>query len=183
MTNDLDIHLPGIRNGQSDAFTSWVKEAELPLRWSLRQMAREVDAESIVQDTLLRVFTFAPRFQPDGRPNALLRWACVTARNLAIAEWRRRSRNDPPSGPPDGSEALPESPSELRTAIEDCVEKLPDSPRAAIEARIQVSGGNEDAAARSASMSSNTFFQNIRRAHQRLRECLERKGYGLSIGA
>src|SRR5262245_36689432 len=90
---DLDTHLPGIIGGDPDVFGRWVAACELPLRLGLRSFAATVDTEAVLQETLLRVWQLAPRFQPDGRPNGLVRLAARIARNLAISE-RRRLRAD-----------------------------------------------------------------------------------------
>ena len=68
---DLDHLLPGIVAGDADAFGRWVAGAELQVRDSLRPFAASVDAEAVLQESLLRVWQTAPDFKPDGRPNAL----------------------------------------------------------------------------------------------------------------
>src|SRR3954451_1161134 len=87
--SDLDQHLPGIQAGDPEVFARWVAGAEGRVRLSLRSFAAQVDAEAVVQETLLRVWQVAPRFVADGRPDGLLRLAVRIARNLAISEARR----------------------------------------------------------------------------------------------
>src|SRR5262245_66019536 len=87
---DLDPYLPGIALGDEDSFAAWIAGAEGPLRRSLRRFAAAVDTESVVQETLLRIWQVARRCEPDGRPNSLLRLAFRIARNLAVDETRRR---------------------------------------------------------------------------------------------
>src|SRR5439155_19081137 len=70
--------------------------AERRIRDSLRPLAARVDAEAVLQESLLRVWQVAPRFVPDGRPDGLLRLAVRMARNLAFDELRRQ-RCDPAS--------------------------------------------------------------------------------------
>src|SRR3954452_20513699 len=89
---DLDEHLAAIQAGDADAFERWVAAAEATVRLALRSFAARVDTEAVLQETLLRIWQVAPRFVPDGRPNALVRLAVRTARNLAISDVRRASR-------------------------------------------------------------------------------------------
>jgi RNA polymerase sigma-70 factor (ECF subfamily) len=85
---DLDLYLAAIGAGDPEAFARWVAGAEPSLRATLRPMAAHVDAEAVLQEALLRVWQVAPRCQPDGRPNSLLRLGARIARNLAIDELR-----------------------------------------------------------------------------------------------
>ena len=86
---DLDQHLPAILLRDSRAFARWMAGAEGTMRDSLRSFATVVDVESVLQEALLRVWTVAPRFVADGRPNGLLRLGIRIARNLAVSEVRR----------------------------------------------------------------------------------------------
>jgi DNA-directed RNA polymerase specialized sigma24 family protein len=79
---DLDAHLPGIRAGDAQGFAAWLAGAESPLRAALRSFAAVVDVEAVLQEAFLRVWQLAPDFVPDGRPNALLRYAHRIARHL-----------------------------------------------------------------------------------------------------
>src|SRR5436190_1634058 len=86
---DLDVFLPAIQSRDTRAFARWMSGAEGPIRRSLRSFAASVDVESVVQETLLRVWQVAPRVEPDGNANALLRLGVRMARNLAVSETRR----------------------------------------------------------------------------------------------
>ncbi|WP_394841327.1 sigma-70 family RNA polymerase sigma factor [Pendulispora brunnea] len=179
--NDLDIHVSAIRAGSAEAFGHWLAGAERPVRESLRSFAAHLDTEAIVQEALLRVWQVAPRFEPDGAPNGLLRLAVRIARNLAISE-RRRLRPDieiPVDDVPAPAPAAPDP--MLRRLIEDCHRDLPEKPALALRARI-AGGGTEsdDALARRLSMQKNTFLQNFTRARKLLAECLERRGVRLA---
>src|SRR5262252_3278068 len=125
-------------------FARWLSLAEGRLRGSLRPFAARVDVEAVLQESLVRVWQVTPRFVPDGRPDALLRFAIRIARNLAISELRRNRIDlvDPEfleraladaeklSTGPNGSDPI------LRRAIEECRRSLPRKPAEAIEARI-----------------------------------------------
>jgi len=182
---DLDLHLPAIVAGDATAFGQWVAGAEPLLRRSLRAFAAAVDAEAVVQETLLRAWQAAPRVVPDGLPNGLLRLSLRAARNLAISELRRqrvaatavqelerRSTADVEAwAPPDPL---------LRQRIADCQQKLPKQPARALAARLHDAGGGPDRnLAAAVGMQINTFLQNITRARKLLAACLERAGVDL----
>ena len=95
--SDLDVHLSAIQTGDAAAFGRWVAGAEVRLRLSLRRFATGCDTEAVLQETLLRVWQVAPRVEPDGSPNALLRFAIRVGRNTAISEIRRLGRQPPPA--------------------------------------------------------------------------------------
>lgn len=180
---DLDAHLGAIRLGDPEAFGLWMAGAEDPLRRSLHSFAGTIDSESIVQETLLRVWNLAPRIEPTG-PNSLLRFALRTARNLAIDEVRRARRFEAPEREdvsleiPSPGPSLPDP--FLRARIRDCLERLPPRPRAALDARLQAAGGRPDRdLARAVRMSLNTFHQNFGRARRLLLECLRQ--YGIEV--
>ncbi|WP_394830625.1 sigma-70 family RNA polymerase sigma factor [Pendulispora rubella] len=179
--NDLDIHASAIRAGNSDAFGHWLAGAERPVRESLRSFAAHLDTEAIVQEAFLRVWQVAPRFEPDGMPNGLLRLAVRIARNLAISE-RRRLRGDHDAHIDDVPAPTPATHDPmLRRLIEDCHRDLPEKPALALRARLE-HGGTEgdDALARRLSMQKNTFLQNFTRARKLLAQCLERRGVRLA---
>ncbi|HSD89627.1 MAG TPA: hypothetical protein VLB44_18980, partial [Kofleriaceae bacterium] len=177
LTMDLDVHLAAIVDGDRRAFALWLSAAEPSVRESLRSFAAVVDVEAVLQESLLRVWQVAPRFQPDGRPNGLLRLGVRIARNLAVSEVRR-------------TKATPVEPSELETPVEpatpdpllreaivDCREKLPPKPRQALDTRLASAGAqDDDMLAASIGMRLNTFLQNFTRARQLLADCLKKRG-------
>lgn len=174
---DLDTHLVAIGAGDRRAFASWVAGAEMSLRASLRRYAAWVDAEAVLQETLLRVWQLAPRVQPDGAPNALLRLAVRIARNLATDEVRRRGRPIPVDLHDEPAFAEPVRDPWLWKHIAECREKLRHKPALALDARIGSHGAEPDTilAAR-LNMRLNTFLQNVARARRQLADCLRRKG-------
>lgn len=180
---DLDHLIGAIATGDASAFGHWMAGAEAPLRRSLRGFARSVDAEAVLQETLLRTWQVAPRFEPDGRPNGLLRLAHRIARNLAISETRRARAvaGDVEEMVSDPS-LMPHPPDpHLRRAIEDCRRKLPDKPAAALAARLNDAGARHDLElAEDLGMTKNTFLQNFTRARKFIARCLEELGVDLS---
>lgn len=177
--SDRDVHLPAIALGDADAFGRWMASAEAPLRAGLRRFAAQVDAEAVLQETLLRVWQVAPRFVPDGRPDGLLRLGHRIARNLAVSEIRRRGGRVTDDVGETAVEAPPPDPL-LRSVIATCRERLPDKPAQALEARLSSAGAEADAAlAERLGMRTNTFLQNFTRARALLRECLRKHGVDL----
>ncbi len=181
---DLDVYLPAIVAGDSDAFAHWVAGAEFPLRALLRRYAAVVDVEAVLQEALLRTWQVAPRFVADGKPNGLLRLAQRIAQHLAL-DFARRHRVAL------AHEALLESSSELppprapdpflREALLECQKGLSKKHAAVIAARLTSAGAEPDARlAQRLKMTLNTFLQNVTRARRALAECLERRGIALA---
>lgn len=190
MTTDLDVHLPGIRAGDAQVFATWLSAVEPSLRRGLGSFARQVDVEAVLQEALLRTWQVAPRLEPDGRPNSLLRLAQRIGWNLAVSEARRADKGvavDPQllaEGLDRAQRFEPTLPDPLlREAIGRCREKLPPQPAAALEARLsslERGGGEPDASlATRLRMQKNTFLQNLSRARKLLQECLRRAGVEL----
>ena len=184
---DLDAELSSIIAGDADAFGRWLAGAERPVRESLRSFAAVIDAEAVLQEALLRVWQVAPRFQPDGRPNGLVRLAVRIARNLAVSEVRRVRSVPAEAAEIEAAlaeaERAPRPPDPmLRDAIRACREALPAKPRQALDARLAGAGGADDPdLAASLGMRLNTFLQNFTRARQLLAECLRRRGVILDV--
>jgi DNA-directed RNA polymerase specialized sigma24 family protein len=186
---DLDVHLPAIAAGDEEAFAAWLAGGERRVRLSLRSFATHVDTEALLQETLLRVWQVAPRVKPDGRPDALLRLAVRTGRNLAVSELRRarlqpveideleRAAATLEGGPPPDRAGDPF----LRQAIVDCHGRLPARPARALDARLESAGSERDVVlADRVGMRPNTFLQNITRARRLIAECLRRRGIDLA---
>jgi RNA polymerase sigma-70 factor (ECF subfamily) len=187
---DLDVLLPLIRTGDADAFARWLARAESTIRESLRSFAAVVDVEAVLQEALLRTWQIAPRLEPDGKDNALLRVGLRIARNLAVSERRRlrgvpadedtldRAIADDPARAPSPSQPDPV----LRRAIAECAGALPDQPARALRARLESAGAEPDESlAERLGMRKNTFLQNFGRARKLLAECLRRRGIDLAL--
>ena len=185
---NLDVHMLAIRQGDGQAFAAWLSGAEPSLRRGLRSFARQVDVEAVLQEALLRTWQAAPRFEPDGKPNGLVRLAQRIAWNLAISETRRRKKQvttDPSllaAGIDEAQQFEVSAPDPfLRETIATCRDKLPPKPKLALGTRLEGQGGVPDATlAERLGMKTNTFLQNITRARKLLLECLGRAGVDLA---
>lgn len=180
---DLDVYLASIVDGDTRMFGTWLSGAEPTVRASLRSFAAAVDVEAVLQESLLRIWQVAARFEPDGRPNGLLRLAIRIARNLAVSEVRRTRAT------PVDSEILEQTLTAdahdpdplLRRAIAECRDALPARPRQAFDARLESGGGRDDTElAEALNMRLNTFLQNFTRARQMLADCLRKKGVDIA---
>ena len=178
--NNLDVHLTAIQAGDAVAFGRWVAGCEPRVRGSLKRFAAQLDVEAVLQETLLRVWQVAPRVEPDGRPDSLLRLAIRIARNTAISELRRTRRFvEQPAEDEPAARAVEPDPL-LRRVIADCRDKLPPKPSLALRQRLESGGSEPDKVlAVRAGMQTNTFLQNITRARKLLAACLQRHGVQL----
>jgi RNA polymerase sigma factor (sigma-70 family) len=180
VTPDLDVHLAAIVDGDATAFARWLAGAEGRVRGSLVSFATAVDVEAVLQEALVRVWQVAPRFEPDGRPDGLIRLAVRIARNLAIDEVRRIKAT--PVDPADLDEPDTRAASDplLRRAIAECHDKLPPKPKQVLDARLSAAGGRDDSElATDLGMRLNTFLQNFTRARQLLADCLGKSGIAI----
>ncbi len=184
MDHDLDIFLPEIAAGDPEAFGRWVAHAEDRVRGSLMGFAAHVDIEAVLQETLLRMWQVAPRVKPE-EPNALLRLAVRSARNLAISELRKASVRPAVVAElerlPEPATTMPEPDPALRRAIEGCRERLGGKPSKALDARLEGAGRPDRDLAATLGMKLNTFLQNVTRARKLLTECLRRRGVDLDM--
>ena len=182
--SEVDELWPGACRGEREVFAEWMGRVERPIRRSLAPFARVVDAEGVVQETLLRMWLFATdRGASLEGENASLRFAIGMARNIARNEARKRGREVvvPPEDLLDEA-APPDSTPDplLRRAIRACLDRLARRPLAALMARLDQGHLLPDAQlATRLGMSANTFLQNIVRARKQLAQCLERTGISI----
>lgn len=179
---DIDAVFRVACHGDRDAFAEWMGAVEAPIRRSLARFARAVDVESVLQETLLRMWLYA---QDRGRelegPAASLRFAIGMARNIARSEARRMGRVMflPPEDLPE-QEVQPEPPPDpaLRRAIMECLGQLKGKPRDAMNARLVEHGSQfpDRLHAATLHMTLNTFLQNVVRARKAMAECLRSRG-------
>lgn len=180
MNEDLDFLVIAIAQGDVHAFSRWLASAEAPLRASLVRFATVVDTEAVLQEAMLRIWSVASRFEPDGRPHGLFRLAVRIARNLAISELRRTRATPVPSEmlaeEPEPAAWAPPDPM-LQKVLRNCHQALPDKPKEALGARLASQGAEPDEVlAHRLQMRLNTFLQNITRARRLLAACLSKHG-------
>ena len=178
---DLDVHLAAIVNREQQAFAEWMAGAEPAIRRSLSGFAHQVDVESVVQETLLRIWLVAARHQPDGKPNGLLRLAIRIGRNYALDEVRRlrplRSITEDRAADIVDQGSIDVAPDPLlRRVLLGCLRKLAGRPATALSARLDAGGESDRELAASVGMAVNTFRQNVARGRRAIEACLKRHG-------
>jgi len=172
------------RAGDAMAFAEWMGRAERPIGASLVRFARAVDLEVVMQETFLRMWlmatTSAKVFEGE---NASLRMALAVARNVAREELRRArlgtlvSLEGLEDAPELAVEPDPGPDPSLARAIRDCLRRIPDRPRAALELRVAQGCARSDRElAEALDLKLNTFLQQIVRARRSLADCLRGKG-------
>jgi RNA polymerase sigma-70 factor (ECF subfamily) len=180
---DLDVYVAAIVAGDTRMFGVWLAGAEPTVRASLRSFAASIDVEAVLQESLLRIWQVASRFEADGRPNGLLRLAIRIARNLAVSEVRRTRAMPVDTATLESSltaDAHDPDPL-LRRAIAQCRDALPAKPKQVLDARLADGGGRDDTElAKGLDMRLNTFLQNFTRARQMLADCLRKKGVDIA---
>jgi len=166
--------------GDVDAFGDWMGRVERPIRRGLARYASLVDAEGIVQETLLRMWHLArDRNRTLAGENASLRWALALARNLARNEARKAKRHAELANLPVGDEPVldPDSDPLLMKRIRECVEKLAGQLGRVFDLRLRLGPQIPDAdLAQMSNMRRNTFLQNVTRARRQVVKCLEAAG-------
>jgi DNA-directed RNA polymerase specialized sigma24 family protein len=170
--------------GDEGAFAGWMGRVERPIRLSLRPYAHAADVESVVQETLMRMWRYAlDRGSELEGENASLRFAIGMARNIARSDARRFKREV--HLPPEELPEVPVPPEPvadpgLAKAIAECLAQLAGSPLKALRARLELAPIAPDRQiAQAVGMTLNTFLQNIVRARRHLARCLAGKNVRL----
>lgn len=135
-----------IGNGDHAAFRSLVERHQNSLVGTITKMlGNESDSEDIAQQVFIRIWKHAKRYKPD---NKFTTYLYTIARNLVYNESRRRARKRTASTDqlsddhhlqfPDDANHEPDNnllESELRTAIDNAIQKLPENQRLAVVLR------------------------------------------------
>lgn len=181
----LDAEFRRAGMGDAEAFARWMTIVEHPLRRSLARFASAVDAEVVVQETMMRMWLVAcdPARRLEG-DSASLKFALRVARNVALEELRRTRLHqfvddEELNRLPEISYTPEPSDPALRKAIRECLERLPEKPKTAMMARVSAGHLPDRDLAANVRMKLNTFLQNIVRARRLLADCLEKHGVRL----
>lgn len=153
------------------------RHAQLPWRIAYRMLADPGEAEDVAQESLLRLWQFAERWQAGGPGVAA--WLTRVATNACLDRLRRRRFVGDDAVPeradesPLADEVIEED--EVRQAVADCIEALPDRQRAAIVLTYYEERQNR-MAAEILAMQLKAFESLLLRARGALRSCVEGKG-------
>jgi RNA polymerase sigma factor (sigma-70 family) len=153
------------------------RHAQLPWRIAYRMLADATEAEDVAQEALLRLWQYADRWRAGGPGVAA--WLTRVATNACLdrLRWRRfvsdEEAPDRPDESPLADKMIEED--EVRKAVADCIEALPDRQRAAIVLTYYEARPNR-IAAEILAMQLKAFESLLLRARTALRGCVEGKG-------
>ena len=188
MANDYDTEVAewqAIVDRDEGAFARWFARCEMPLRRSLRPFADVVDVDAVVQETVIQLWEHdASRLTPSGRPDFLLRWAFVVARNKArnLATRAGRQESLEPHGDLPARAAHAGSDPLLRARIRRCLEDLPHTLRRVLAARLRDDGQHSDRElAGPLDISFDAFRQSLARGRRGLEACLKKHGIDIRV--
>lgn len=142
----------------------------------LRMLRDRTDAEDLLQEVFVRVWTRAGRYDP--RLSNPRTWLVAITRNAAIDRLRSRQVRpvtqpvDPGlPGPGPGPEAQAIA-ADQRTRLDGCLDEL-DADKAQAVRRAYLDGWSYEELARDADVPLNTMKTWLRRSLQRLRACMD----------
>ena len=129
-----------IRNGDMEAFRLLVEAHQSRVVGTITKMlGSDAEAEDLAQQVFIRIWKSAPRYKPTAK---FTTWLFRITRNLVFNELRRKrhfaNRVEEIPEPAERSEKEPDQvllDSELQIAIQDAINKLPETQRLAIVLR------------------------------------------------
>ena len=161
-----------LANGDRDALRDLYAEcADAIYAYALSILKSAADAEDVLHDCFLKVWSAAPDYESRGKPMA---WMLTIAKNLARSRLRARVRLFPLS---DGEAILPASgPStgEDRMLLEACLAELSDGEREIVVLHT-VAGLKHREIASLVKLPLGTVLSKYRRAIGKLRAILEKE--------
>jgi RNA polymerase sigma-70 factor (ECF subfamily) len=151
--------------------------ADRAWRIAYRMLGDATEAEDVAQETLLRLWNNAEKWQSGGR--GLVAWMKRVTVNQCLDRLRRR-RFATDDEAPDHEDESPLADQkmeagEIGQSVKQCIEALPDRQRASVILTYYEEQPNLDAAA-GLSMHLKAFESLLFRARASLKACLERKG-------
>ncbi|MEP7349138.1 MAG: sigma-70 family RNA polymerase sigma factor [Sphingorhabdus sp.] len=153
------------------------RHAQSAWRIAYRMLGDATEAEDVAQETLLRLWNHADRWQAGGR--GIGAWLSRVATNQCLDRLRRKRFNSDQEVP----ERADETPladaqmqaDEVQVAVKHCIEALPERQRAAVILTYYEETPNQPAAD-ILEMQLKAFESLLFRARSTLRGCVERKG-------
>jgi RNA polymerase sigma factor (sigma-70 family) len=153
------------------------RHAQLVWRVAYRMLGDATEAEDVAQDSLLKLWNYADRWNAGGP--GIAPWLKKVTINQCLDRLRRKrftSDEEVPEREDDSPladrqmEAL-----EVGKAVKDCIEALPDRQRAAVILTYYEEAPNQGAA-ETMEMQLKAFESLLFRARASLKGCVERKG-------
>jgi RNA polymerase sigma-70 factor (ECF subfamily) len=171
-----------IAGGEPHRYGALVDRYQRRLWWScLRLLGDPDEADEMVQEAFVRAWERLGEFDPAHR---FYPWLFTIARNRCLNALRRRktwgflslSRDDPPPlAARAATETMAES-GELGHALEDCLATLPADQREVFDLR-HGEGFRYAEIAGVLDLPQGTVMSRLHRAREKMRECLESKGW------
>ncbi len=124
----LDQQLLKIADGDKSALAAIYDCVSVSVySYALSILKNRMDAEDVLQDTLLEIWRAAPSYKSMGKPMA---WIITIARSLCLMNLRRRSKiSDEPAEDFDFADKGDGLTSEDRIVIRECMQSLGDEER------------------------------------------------------
>ena len=123
----LDHWLAAIADGSSDALAMLYQETSSSVYAYALSLKNSHDAEDVLHDCYLRVWTAASSYRSSGKPMA---WILTIAKNLCLKQLRSRSRTeDLPEEDWKNSLESAEMTSDDKIVLRQCMEALSDTER------------------------------------------------------
>jgi len=153
------------------------RHAHLPWRIACRMLGDPNEAEDVAQDALLRLWQHAGRWQPGG--SGVAAWLTRVATNACLDRLRKR-RFVADEAVPERADQAPLvdariEADQMRAAVADCIDALPDRQRAAVVLTYYEEQQNR-MAAEILAMQLKAFESLLFRARASLRNCIDNKG-------
>ncbi len=153
------------------------RHAQLVWRIAYRMLGDATEAEDVAQESLLKLWNHADRWQAGGA--GIAPWLKKVTVNQCLDRLRRKrfaSDEDVPERADDTALADRQMEAvETGQAVKDCIEALPDRQRAAVILTYYEEQSNQGAA-ESLEMQLKAFESLLFRARASLKGCVERKG-------
>jgi RNA polymerase sigma factor (sigma-70 family) len=153
------------------------RHANIPWRIACRMLGDQIEAEDVAQEAFLRLWQHGDRWQAGG--SGVAAWLTRVATNLCLDRLRRKRFVAGDEVPERMDEAPPADAGiegeEVRSAVKNCIEALPERQRAAIVLTYYEERQNQ-MAAEVLAMQLKAFESLLFRARAAMQGCIERKG-------
>jgi RNA polymerase sigma-70 factor (ECF subfamily) len=127
-TVELDHWIRAIAGGDTDALASLYQETSPSVyAYALSALKNSHDAEDVLHDCYLRVWTAASSYRPSGKPMA---WILTIAKNLCLKQLRSRGRTETwPEEDWKNALGAAEMTADDKLVLRQCMEVLSDTER------------------------------------------------------
>ena len=170
-TKQLDNWIAAIAGGDTDALAHLYQETNASVyAYALSVLKNSHDAEDVLHDCYLKVWSAADAYRPEGKPMA---WILTVARNLCLQDLRRRQKTAelPQEDWRDCMDACTEMTADDKVVLQQCMEKLTDDERQIVVLHA-VSGFKHREIAGLMDLALPTVLSKYHRALKKMKACL-----------